>query len=331
MESNLSLFDRVISRPRPAWVIVVVAFVLLLTPFAAAYADGLLNELLDTNHWRGLLIPPSVILYIWIVAPIMGKMESNVISSIRPIVKVDSEEFERLVNQARTMNPRNEIVAIGAGLLFGLLYTFGNSDTSLSWTTIYWFLFSPAMYALLAWTIYVALAGTRLTTALLGHPLRVDPFDVTPFEPIGRQSLFAALVFVGGITLSLVFVAFESESLIQPAFWLIYAPLLSVPILIFFLNMIPTHRVIAAAKASELEAVRRHILRSCRELLERLERNQDSGKLPAEINALGVYERRLKSTRTWPYNTAMLRTLFFSVLFPIGTVLLRVIGEALVD
>ena len=33
--------------------------------------------------------------------------------------------------------------------------------------------------------------------------------------------------------------------------------------------------------------------------------------------------------RTWPYNTTMLRTLFFSVLFPIGTLLVRLGFEVL--
>ena len=63
------------------------------------------------------------------------------------------------------------------------------------------------MYGLLAWTIYATLASTRLTNALLSQPLQIDPFDLSPFEPIGRQSLLNALVFVGGISLSLILIS----------------------------------------------------------------------------------------------------------------------------
>ena len=41
-----------------------------------------------------------------------------------------------------------------------------------------------------------------------------------------------------------------------------------------------------------------------------------AGTLGAEINALVAYETRLQAASTWPYDTAMLRTLFFSVIFP---------------
>jgi hypothetical protein len=38
-----------------------------------------------------------------------------------------------------------------------------------------------------------------------------------------------------------------------------------------------------------------------------------------------AYEKRLTEARTWPYNTAMIRTLFLSVLVPIATILLQTI------
>jgi hypothetical protein len=36
-----------------------------------------------------------------------------------------------------------------------------------------------------------------------------------------------------------------------------------------------------------------------------------------EYNALIAYEARLRTVSTWPYNTAMLRTIFFSILAPL--------------
>lgn len=48
-------------------------------------------------------------------------------------------------------------------------------------------------------------------------------------------------------------------------------------------------------------------------------------------NALALFtcEKRLEQTPTWPYNTSMLRTLFFSVLVPAGTFGARVLGDIL--
>jgi hypothetical protein len=60
-----------------------------------------------------------------------------------------------------------------------------------------------------------------------------------------------------------------------------------------------------------------------------MEDNQETKNIPAEITALAIYEKQLRETRTWPYNTTMLRTLFFSVLIPVGTLIGRIVIEAL--
>jgi hypothetical protein len=87
--------------------------------------------------------------------------------------------------------------------------------------------------------------------------------------------------------------------------------------------------VLADAKKRELQVVQRHIQQAGRALIQRREESQDIGNLAAEIQALIAYDQRLQMTRTWPYNTAMLRTLFFSVLIPVATVLVRYIIERL--
>lgn len=329
MNLPTSLFDRLFARPWRPWLRPGVALLLFLAPLAAAYAENGLGDLLSQGAWRGLLLPPTVITYILLVSPRLARMETDVLKSFRALVLVDDDSFNRLVSEAAHIESRNEIIAFGTGALVGLLTVAGSSDASVSWLTLEWFLSTGLMYGLLAWTIYVSLASTRLTAALLHQPLRVDPFDITPFEPIGRQSLLLALVFVGGITLSLLFVVMQPATLLRPEFWLIYIPLASVPVIIFFMGMYPTHQVLAAAKERELQAVQRHLQRSCRDLLQRLDQNQDTGRLPAEINALVAYDQRLQMTGTWPYNTTMLRTLVFSALIPGGTVLGRIVLDML--
>jgi hypothetical protein len=85
--------------------------------------------------------------------------------------------------------------------------------------------------------------------------------------------------------------------------------------------------VLAEARKTELHAVRAQIAAICRALSQSLARDQATGTLAADLNALVSYENRLKESRTWPYNTAMLRTLLLSGLVP----LVPVVGRWVVD
>jgi hypothetical protein len=329
MDLPTSLFARFISRPRRLRVMLGLALLLFLPAFAAAYLDGTLRSFLGSGQWRGVLLPPSLILYILAVAPSIARMEANVLRSFRPLVLVDDDRFSRVLSEAARIKPSSEVVAFGIGVLLGLLWVIRGSGISVTWIELYWLLSTALMFGLLGWTIYVSLTSGRLTTALLHEPLRIDLFDVAPFNAIGRQSLLTALVFVGGITLSLLLSGLEPAILRLPEFWLVYIPLALVPVFVFFLNMHPTHQVLADAKKRELQVVQRHIQQAGRALIQRREESQDIGNLAAEIQALIAYDQRLQMTRTWPYNTAMLRTLFFSVLIPVATVLVRYIIERL--
>jgi hypothetical protein len=158
----------------------------------------------------------------------------------------------------------------------------------------------------------------------------VDIFDLGPFKPIGRQSLVAALAFIGGLVLSMVF-SFRWSSIYSWEFWLILSVMVIVPVLIFFLSMRDTHRVLASEKQRELALVQKRVVRSSRLLMEVPETSQDAGMLGAEINALAAYEQRLQAASTWPYDTAMLRTLLFSVILPGGAALARAVSEFVFD
>ena len=63
--------------------------------------------------------------------------------------------------------------------------------------------------------------------------------------------------------------------------------------------------------------------------MDRIAGEESSGSLAAEINALAVYEDRLHAARTWPYNTAMLRALFFSLIIPGAAELAKVVFRLL--
>jgi hypothetical protein len=322
-----SLLSRLVGQRQYPWLTIGVSLILLLAPIVAAYLDGILDRLVREDFGRFSYLAPVVTIYILVVTPIMNRGDDSVVEAFRPLVLLDDEEFDRLLDEASRTSPATEGVAFGVGAAFGLwLGQSWLADTDILWLRLVHALSAGLMWGLLVWTIYGAVASTRVSAELHRQPLRIDIFDTEPFEPIGRQSLVMALAFVGGIVLATIF-ALDGENILHWQNLLIYSFLALVPILVFFLNMRGTHRVLAVEKERELEAVERSIRRACRTLKERVDAQESSGTLATEIDALVVYEERLKEARTWPYNTAMLRTLFVSVVLPAGVALAqRILG-----
>ena len=323
MDQNTSLFDRLLSQPRPLGVKLGISLLLLLLPCGAAALDGVLIDILRQGIWRILILPPVIIIYCWFLSPVLARMGTELIRAAKSLVVMDEASFTKLINKASRVNPLHEWIAFAIGVILGILTTLStNFGQNTIWLKVYWSVGIALMYGLLAWIIYGSFVSTRLNTAIHHQKLIIDIFDVTPFEAFGRQSLIMALAFVGGMTLSLL-CTFQVQSLYVIEFWVIYVSLALVTVLIFFLSMRPTHQVLSKEKNSELKAVQEHILHASRDLMRRIDQKQDTNITAFEINALVTYEERLQATQTWPYNTPMLRTLFVSVLVPLGTLLVR--------
>lgn len=324
MAPKSSLLRRwIVPRSRP-WLPIAAAVLLLLACVGAAMLDGALDEFVNKGQWRGLAIAPAVILYITIVAPIVGRAEQRVLSAFRPLLSLTDDQFARFTDDAAYIKPATEMAVAMAGLAIGLAVSLASATPiTLSWCFLYLIITSPIMFALFAWVTYASLAGTRRVAALHRQPMQVNLFDTTPFEAVGRQSVLRALVFVGGITLSPLFQAAQPDSLRSPLFWLSYLPQAAVPVLVFFLNMLPTHRVLAEAKKQALKATRSRMFQEQQALHDRLAAGQGDAARVAEVTLLLAYEQRLNDTQTWPYNTTMLRTIFFSALVPIATTILQ--------
>jgi hypothetical protein len=314
---DTSLFDRLISRPRPLWVTISISLLLILIPIGAVYLDGSWSDALSRGYWRQLLVAPVVIIYILVISQIMARSDADVLKAFRPLVLIDDDHFDRLTKEASRVSPLAEVIAFGIGAIFGAwLNRAGVTGANTIWLRLYPSVSVGLMFGLLGWVIYYSIAGTRFTAALHRQPLQVDIFDTEPFEPIGRQSLVLALVFVGGITLGIVF-GLDVANILSWQTWLIFLPLLPVPVLVFFLNMRDTHRVLAAAKKRELEIVEQNVQRACRTMQQHLAKQESISGIAVEFNALVAYEARVRAAQTWPYNTAMLRTLFFTILIPV--------------
>jgi hypothetical protein len=314
MDAPASILERLIGRQRPLWVTVGVSLLLLLAPIVATYLDGMWSEVLSGGAWRPLLLPPAVIIYILVVAPIMVRSYAEVIRAFRPLVLIDDDRFTRVVQEASRVSPIGEVLSFILGAAFGgVVSQTWQIGSDVFWLRLYVPVFLSLMYGLLGWTIYGAVASTRRITALHRQPLEIDILDTKPFEPIGRQSLAISLVFIGGITLGLVF-ELNVENIYLWQTWLISAPLAVVAVLVFFLNMRHTHRVLAAEKKRELAVVEQRIRLARQAMRQRLAADESLGAIAAEFNALVSYEARLRAAPTWPHNISMLRTLLFSTL-----------------
>lgn len=313
----MSLFDRIIARPRPLWVTIAISLLLFLAPVGATALDGNWNSFLGRGYWRPLLLSPIVIIYILIVSQAMAKSNASILNAFRPLVLINDDSFNALVQKESRINPLGEIIALFVGGLIG----FGLSLAWLKGITSFWLkLYVPVslclMLGLLGWTIYASIASTKLIGALHRQPLQLDILNIKPFEPMGRHSLVSALVFVGGITLGVIF-GLDTENILAWQTWLFFLPLMAIPVIIFFLNMRETHRLLATEKRRQLHAVAQKIYHASRVMQSRIARDETLADIAVEYSALVAYEARLRTTSTWPYNTAMLRMLFFTILMPL--------------
>ena len=133
------------------------------------------------------------------------------------------------------------------------------------------------MFALLAAAIYGSVAAVAPPGRTFTRGLELNVFDghlLTPFAQWG-QSL--SLVFVGGISLSLLFQSYESLRSMEGV--IVYGSMVLVAMTLFFMSMWTIHIALAKAQDKELARVRRD-LAAAREALAR-HRDDDIGRVRA--------------------------------------------------
>lgn len=316
-------FDRIPRSRR--WMVAAPALALLLMPAVLAYGDGVGIERLFDDY-RALFIYPLLFAYLFIACHFLLKTRESVAQALRPLVPLDEKTFMQHVHRACRVSPLGELSALGAGMAIGLAINivFEPIEPQPYLLELYSYPSRIVMWGVVVWAIYVAFAVTRLTNRLLRQPMRVEIFDLRPFQPIGRQSLWLSLMFVGGMMLGLLSGNF-SEDVLRLEYLINNAVILALIVAIFFLNTHSVHRVLAGTKRQELESVDRHLARAYHRLEELIDQNRDTYAVASELNALATSKQELKAIRTWPYNTEMLRTIFISIVTPLLVALARVV------
>ena len=179
------------------------------------------------------------------------------------------------------------------------------------------------MFALLAAAIHGSVVRSRHLAARSRAGLELNVFDghlLTPFAQWG-QSL--SLVFVGGISLSLLFQSYESLRSMEGV--IVYGCMILVAMTLFFMSMWTIHIALAKAQDMELARVRRD-LAAAREALARQRDGDMAGSvqdayLPAVV--LGLYERQVLDAPTWPFNPTIVGRVLASAVAPLGVYVLK--------
>lgn len=312
--------DSFIDRFLPAsWrQIALMTAVLAVLGLGAVTLDGLWPDMWSEGYWSVLLPAPTVVIYILLVSKIMTPFQANAKDSLRRISSLNDQEYNQLVEENLAHNRKWAVPAFALGFAFGFLATAPwNGDDGFSWSIWYLALTNGLMFGLISLLLQQSFADSRLTNDLQNQPLDFDIFDTAPFIPIGLLSLVVALAFVGGSTIVIFYSAFGRHGLILIDLFL-HGFLILCTLLIFFLPMRQTHRVLREAKLAEQANLRRQLAAAYRRLEQMTPEDKDDIlNFATEINLWQSYEERLKAVPTWPFNAGILRTLFASILIPI--------------
>jgi MFS family permease len=330
-----TLVEELVARSRFSWLQVAVAVGLALILFlvGTAFLAGVLAAPFDASFWRAGMLYPAIIVYILLMLPLLKRLRDGAIESFRPLARMDDDDFEQLLAEAPMFNRRLEWLALGSGIVGGLLLwrpwdysglstIWLSSGARSEWLMLYMLTAGGLWGGLLGWTIYSSLSGMRLFTGLQHHPLNINVFDLRPLQPIGRWSLGIAVLYIGGSALSLLFVP---QMTLNVEAIVLYGILILTPVLVFFLNMLSTRQTIVAAKRRHLDMVRDNLAAASVALEEGAAKGQPeyTDALLESAAAWITYEERVEKVPEWPYTADIRRNLVLSTLLPLAVWLAR--------
>ena len=302
--------------PRYMAFVVVVALALALLLALAAYAQGGRGQRSGSGLWM-LGLNPVILVYILVVHPFMHRRSERAMRSLDALAP-HADDAGRPKRRSR----RGEWAAMLLGTLAGLAVA-RRVPGAEGWLRLYSETTSALTFALLAAVIYGSVMRSRHLAARSRAGLELNVFDghlLTPFAQWG-QSL--SLVFVGGISLSLLFQSYESLRSMEGV--IVYSSMVIVALTLFFMSMWTVHVALAKAQDKELARVRRD-LAAARQVLARQRAGDMAGAvqdayLPAVV--LGLYERQVLDAPTWPFNPTIVGRVFASAVAPLGVYVLK--------
>ena len=298
--------------PRYAAFVVVLGLALIALLALAAYAQGASWPRVSAVLWL-LGLDPAILVYILAVHPFMYRGSERAMRSLEALAThVGAEAGGR----ATPVHRGGEWVAMSMGALVGLALAYRVPGAE-GWLRLYAEATSALTFALLATVIHGSITRSRRLAARSRAGLQLNVFDGHLLTPFARWGQSLSLVFVGGISLSLLFQSSESLRSIEGV--IVYGILVMVALTLFFTSMWTIHVALAEAQDKELVRVHRD-LAAARDALLR-HRACGSEALVQEayfrVVILGVYEQQVLHARTWPFNPTILRRGFASAVAPL--------------
>jgi hypothetical protein len=172
------------------------------------------------------------------------------------------------------------------------------------------------MFGVLGLLVFDSMNSTLRISQLAMRHIKVDIFETRKLIPVANWSLGIALAFVGGISISIAFQPINN--LLQETNIILYASLILVAVVTFFLSLWSTRTSIVRAKRAELSIVRLNLDLGFREIREKAAQNiiQTRDGINTAIAAWAAYEQRVQQVSEWPYDARIVRRLAASMLVP---------------
>lgn len=347
-----TFLERQVDRLSAPRVVASILIIFVLSLAGVGLIGGIPVPRLAGRFWIGRLMHAALFGYLLLAHRFMCQFRDGAIDAFRSLVSWSDEKFDELLAQSSARNSPREWMALVAGAVFGLLLVrpwrarpmpqFQPATGSLqlpgqlarsgpsAWMTLYAILTALLAFGLLGWIIYRALADARLFSDLHRQPLDIDIFDPTPLEPVARMSLSISVALIGATTLPLILTQ-DPQSLLRPIPLIINVTLIVVAVIVFFLMMASTHRVMAEAKEEKMKLVRDTLSAMFSKLEARTAAGElhDMEALSDSITAWLTYKKQVEEAPEWPYTTDTLRNLLLSTLVPVLAWTAQIIVEYL--
>jgi hypothetical protein len=300
-----------------------------------AFLDGELSSLLEWSEVVFFVFLILFIIYFLVIYPVMLRARDQAVLAFKPLLSLDDDAFNKVVENISKPSRRWEWAAIFLGIFVFMginiqPWNMNGGTSGISWLIVYFAIILALVYGLMGWLIYDTLVGIVRISRLSRRDLKMDILDTEMMAPVASWSLGISLVFVGAILLSIIGnVAQSGEVLLDENTIIGYVIMICITLLIFFLSMWTAHRALSEAKKSKLATIRRHMLVVSSEMDECMVGDQFNvtEKLSSSIAALAIYEKRVKEVPTWPFNAATIRRLFVSILTPGIVYLIKILSQ----
>ncbi len=313
------------------WTTSIIAIVLVLQFIVVTYVSDSTSRLVELEFLRQFLEELVLITFILAFYPFIWRLWNEALQALKPLLQLDDSAFAQLVVDISTWNRKREWIAVFVGVIFMLIlnqpWTW-SWESNNTWLSAYSLEVAILVWGLLGWLVYSTLLGIMRINRISRLKLNLDIFNAGMLTPISRWSLSISAVFIGGISLSLLFQT--QEQLLTWNVITTYVILVTITLLIFFLSMRSIHSAMVEAKQQKLTLVRKHLTMATHEMENRAIDGQLEGiselSSTVAVAAWAAYEKSVQEASEWPFNTAIIRRLFASILIPASVYLLKILS-----